>query len=208
MKTDVITIRSDLDGSDLALMTAEKFSEYHDITGKDAMHLRLLTEEAVSMIHGILDDFRGKFWMESEKTKRGLLCRICLSAEKQINSEQESQILSVATSGKNESARGIVGKIRELLRRSLQPSSDDEALAIQNMADAWLQTGSSNSGFAAPGAAFWSLQIYRQNLAEKTGSPERDELEKSIIAKIADEVKVWLRSDATEIAIEKTVSAG
>ncbi len=54
MKTDVITIRSDLDGSDLALMTAEKFSEYHDITGKDAMHLRLLTEETVSMVHGIL----------------------------------------------------------------------------------------------------------------------------------------------------------
>lgn len=207
MKTDVITIRSDLDGSDLVIDMTERFAAYHGITGRDAMHLRLLTEETVSMVHGILDGFSGEFWLEREKTKQGLLCRICLSAEKQVNGEQESQILSVATSGRNESAKGVMGKIRELLRRSLQTTSAEDELSLQTMTDTWMQTGTAGAGLT-PGAAFWSLQTYRQNLAEKTGSPEWDELEKSIIAKIADEVKVWLRSDATEIVIEKTVSAG
>ncbi|MBP0987726.1 MAG: hypothetical protein J6S92_05550, partial [Oscillospiraceae bacterium] len=105
MKTDLITINSDLKGSDAAMQTAEKFSAYHGITGKNAMHLRLLTEETVSMIHGIFDDFSGSFWIESEGTKQGLLCRICLSAERQANQVQESQILSVSTSGRNESAK-------------------------------------------------------------------------------------------------------
>ena len=53
----------------------------------------------------------------------------------------------------------------------------------------------------------WSLMNYRESL-ERENEPdteEWDELEKSIIAKLADDVKVWLRSDTTEVVIEKTV---
>ena len=57
-KTDMITIRGDLSGSDEAMEAAEKFAAYYGITGRDALHLRLLTEEVISMIHGILDDVR------------------------------------------------------------------------------------------------------------------------------------------------------
>lgn len=206
MKTDAITIRSDLDGSDLALLTAEKFAAYHDITGKNAMHLRLLTEETISMIHGILDDFKGEFWLESEKSKQGLVCRICLSAEKQVNQEQETQILSVSTSGKNENAKGIMGKIRELFRRSLQSDTAADEAFLQNMSDAWNEIG--NSAFASADSNYWSLQQYRHALSasKESCTEEWDELEKSIIAKLADEVKVWLENDMTTVVIEKIIA--
>ena len=203
MKTDVIKITSDLDGHDAAEKEVERFIAYHGITGKNAMHLRLLTEETISMVHGIMDEFRGSFWLESEQTKKGLLCRICLSAEKQANKQQETQILSVATSGKNENVKGIMGKIRELFRQSLQAESAEDEAYLQNMADAWLQNGTSGSGFTASDTAYWSLQTYRQNVGPKIDSEEWDELEKSIIANFADEVKVWLKNDVTEIVIEK-----
>ena len=210
MKTDIITIKSDLGGHDLAMETAEKFAVYHGISERDARHLRLLTEETVSMVHGILDAFEGKFWMESEKTKDSIICRICLSAEKQVTQEQETQILSVSTSGKNENARGVMGKIRELLRRSLQMPSEADEQYLQNVSDAWLTTGS--NGFSAADSNYWSLQLYRNNLSpeQESRKEEWDELEKSIIAKLADEVKVWLNNNSTTVVIEKNfpVSSG
>lgn len=205
MKTDLITIKSDLEGSDAAIQTTEKFAAYYGITGRNAMHLRLLTEETISMVNGILDEFCGTFWIESEKTKQGLVCRICLSADKQANQMQETQILSVSSSGRNENARGVMGRIREMIRRSLQMPTDADEKFLQDMSDAWLGTGS--SGFSAADSNYWSLQIYRKNLSSKKEmqKDEWDELEKSIIAKLADEVKVWLNSDSTTVVIEKII---
>ena len=208
MKTDVITVTDTLTGMDLAIEAEEKFAAYYGITGRNALHLRLLTEETISMIHGIFNDFSGEFWLESEKTKQGLLCRVCLSAEKQVNKEQESHMLSVASSGRNESAKGVLGKIREMFRRSLQPASEADEEYLRNMTDAWMSNGTGSSGFAAPGAAFWSLQTYRKNVTSHKDTDEEawDELEKSIIAKIADEVRVWLEADTTRVVIEKLIT--
>ena len=205
MKTDVIKIYSDLQGSCDAMEAAEKFAVYNNLSGKEAMHLRLLTEETVSMIHGILDDFCGLFWLESERTNKGLLCRICFSADKQINKKQEKHILSVSTSGKNENVKGVMGRIRELFRRSLQAEDADDELYLTSMADAMTSMGMMRSGAPASSAAFWSLQAYRQDVytEKEKKSEEWDELEKSIIVKLADEVKVWLKTDVTEIVIEK-----
>ena len=53
---------------------------------------------------------------------------------------------------------------------------------------------------------YWSLMEYRNNLNEaRKDSSEWDELEKSIIANIADEVKVWLKSSSTLVTVEKLV---
>ena len=209
MRTDIIRVYSDLNGSDKALNAAEKFAVYNELAGKNGMHLRLLTEETISMLHGIMDDFSGSFWIESEETKKGLLCRICLTIDRQANMEQEEHILSVASSGKNESTRGVVGKIRELIRRSIQSSSSEEEKELRNMSDAWLGMGTGTGSSVSPLQAdnVWSLQLYRNNLAaqQKEKTQEWDELEKSIIAKLSDEVKVWLMPDETRIVVEKLI---
>ena len=202
MKTEIIKIDSDLHGRDQAMRAARKFASYNDITGKGAMHLRLLTEETISMVHGILEDFTGDLWLESEETKTGMICRICLSADKQANKVQEAHILSVSTSGKNESAKGVMGKIREMFRRSLQAESSADEEKLRSMADAWMDGGIPGADYAPSDSKYWSLQLYKKNL-EKGSSEEWDELEKSIVAKLADDVKVWLNPDSTVIVVEK-----
>ena len=206
MKTDIITVHGDLDGRNEAMEAAERFAAYHGIAGKDAMHIRLLTEEAVGMIDGIMEGFTGKFWVESEKTKKGLLCRICLAADKQANRAQEAHILSVSSSGKNENAKGIRGKIRDLFRRSLQTATEKDEQFLLNMSDA-LGSPGSRSGSVTQDANYWSLQVYRQQIkAKQDDQPEEwDELEKSIISQLSDDVKVWLSNDSTELMIEKTI---
>ncbi len=195
MKTDVITIYSDMNGRTEAMQEAERFAAYNGLTGKKAMHIRLLTEETISMVHEIVSGFRGDFWLEAEKNEKELLCRICVSAEVEVNENQEAELLGISTSGKNEEAKGILGKIRQLLRWSLQ-QSDTEAAAQNVTGDIWYRMGETHD------EPYWSLQQYRQNLPEKDAE-KWDELEKSIIARLADEVKIGIRTGKAEVIIEK-----
>ena len=169
------------------------------------MHIRLLTEELISMVHGIMDDCEGKLWFESEKTKDGILCHIHLSVEKELNFEQEEQLLSVSSSGKNENAKGILGKIRETFRINTRyPVANQRANEYMTV-NAWYGMGACyEDGMEVQ---CWSLRSYQNHLnANKQDSKEEwDELEKSIIAKIADEVKIWLKLTMTEVVIDKLI---
>lgn len=208
MKSDIIKIQSDLKGSEEAMATAERFSSYNRFNDRDARHIRLLTEELVSMVHGIMEGLNAELWFESEQTGGGTLCRICLCAQRPVNARQEEHFLSVASSGKNESAKGILGKIREAFRVSAQ-YSHGVYMTEYAAANTWYAMGAGRGGITREYAneRMWSLMNYRESLEKEkdTDTEEWDELEKSIIAKLADDVKVWLRSDTTEVVIEKTV---
>lgn len=206
MKTDHIRLTSDLEGRTEALREAERFCGYHGLTGKQAMYLRLLTEESISMVNGILNGFEGEFWLESEQTDKGCLCRVCVSASVNVSEVQEEALLSVSSSGQNESARGIMGKVRQMFRWYLQ-QADAEAIAMSNpmnpLGNDWVTMGM-GTGFTPESAAYWSLRQYTRNLADAAEKDDSwDELEKSIVAKIADEVRVGIHMDRAEVIIEK-----
>ncbi len=208
MKTDYIAITSELAGREKALKAADKFIAYNNLTGKTAMHIRLLTEEAISMVHGIMDEFSGDFWLETDKTSKGTVCRICVSATVTADARQEGQLLSVASSGKNESAKGILGKIREAVRLTARSTADAAYLNEYTAANGWYSLGMQGvDGYMYADSNMWSLKTYKDNLPKDSGQADEewDELEKSIIAKLADDVKVWLRSGRTQVAIEKLI---
>ena len=202
MKTDVISIYSDLQGRSKAMAEAERFTEYLHLNGKNAMHLRLLAEEAIGMVHGIVQDFKGDFWLESEKTDNGITARITISADVDVSDRQEEMLLNVSTTGKNEEAKGIMGKIRQLLRWSIQHTEDE-----QEIKESWFDMGcySAHTTGLATGNYYWSLANYRNSVNNdpQSDQDQRDELEKSIIAKLADEVRVGIRSGKAEVIIEK-----
>ena len=206
MKTNIIPIRSDLAGRDKAMREAEKFAEYNDLAPKQVMNLRLLTEETLSMVHGIVSDFQGKLWFESLEMGDGILCRICVTANKDVDMKQEEQLLSVSTSGKNVRAKGIMGKIREMFRVSMQCSADG-TYSGSTMQDSWYKMGTHYDPMGYNSAmtdSYWSLQRYRENVqSDEESKEEWDELEKSIVGKLADEVKVGLLSGLAEVIIEK-----
>ena len=202
MKTDVISIDDELHGQSSAMQEAEHFTEYFYLTGRNAMHIRLLTEEAISLVHGIIPNFNGRFWLESEQTEDGILCRICVTADVDVSDGQEKKLLAVSTSGKNEDAKGIMGKIRQILRWSIQ-HTDDEQIVKQS----WYERGCNRADSSSSTSVdyYWSLANYRDQVKEQLDSDadELEELEKSIIAKLSDEVKVGIRSNVAEVIIEK-----
>ena len=66
MKTDVITVSSRGKQMEKALEQADKVAAYKGLSAKDALHLRLLTEEMMGLMRSITGEKEGTFWIEDQ----------------------------------------------------------------------------------------------------------------------------------------------
>ena len=115
----------------------------------------------------------------------------------------KEQLLSVATDGTNAAAKGVMGKIRVVIASMLTASKDALPYAMINTAASYPMGGT-----AGESASVWSMALYRDDVYKrrKEGAEEAeawDELEKSIVANIADDVKVSVVGKNVEITATK-----
>ena len=203
MKTDTIRITDAIESRAAAMRETERFCAYYPLTGMDAMHMRLLTEETLSIVHGIFKGFHGEFWVESDVLPDGLDCRICVAADVLATAEQETALREFSTSGENEAAQGIGGMIRELFRCYVQSIS--HAVPSQQWQAVEMIYGDGMLYGDSFEASCWSLDRYRaaNETKEETDAPQNDTFERSIIAKLADDVRVGITSERASVVIEK-----
>lgn len=211
MQTDKILITSNGNGTAQALEECDRFAAYARLDRRSALHMRLLAEEMLGMVRGIVGSFQAYFWLESVKKKGKQLCRVCVKADADVNYETRQELLKVSTSGQNSAAKGFMGKIRELFELGLQ--GYDEASRYQaqqgfGMAD-YAAMGMMEQGVATD-AFYWSMDLYKDQISGQKKTSEQaedawDELEKSIVARIADEVRVGIQNGQVELVIEKLV---
>ena len=187
-----------------ALAEVERFAEYNGLSEKNARRLRLLTEELIGMVRGITGDFTAVFWVEGTDS----VCHLHLLAKTEMNFDKREDLLSASTSGRNEAAVGIVGKIRNLIEMSLESYDEVEQYrAEMGMPGTFLGYGMDPEA-AIVGASVWSLSQYRSSVSEQRdagGDVEEDwdELEKSVRANLADDVHVGIRKDEVDITVDK-----
>ncbi|MBR3068757.1 MAG: hypothetical protein VZR05_01255 [Lachnospiraceae bacterium] len=188
MKTDVVVIYSDGSEMEEALVQAEKTAQYKGLSHKAALHLRLLTEEMLGMMRSITGNVKGRFWIEDEKGA----FQLHLKVKTFVDFEKREQLLKASTSGKNEAARGIMGKIRTFF---------DPLDGLQ------VPYNSSPDGTSAD--FIWSMRAYEQTVqnqldAQEAGAKEAwDELERSVVNHLADDVKVYIQGRDVEMVIIK-----
>ncbi len=202
MKTDVIEFTNKDDGVENVLTETERAAAYRGLSPKQALRLRLLAEEMTGMLRTLVGDERFRFWVESEGTAFSLH----LLTQTVMTQKLREALLSTASSGKNEAAKGFMGRIREIftvMSESYQPAGTEMRYGYSYVD----VTGYDASMDVSPNAALlaWSLKAYRDAVAEnKEKEPEKwDELEKSITAKLADDVKIFIRGNNVEMIIEK-----
>ena len=210
MQTDRIKVASDGSGREEALREAEKFAQYVGLSPKEGLRLRLLTEETLGMVSAITEQFDADFWIESTEER---CCRLHLTAKTDMNYAKKKELVSVSTSGRNEAAKGFMGKIRELFENAVYSSDAEfERLASDPETGPMLMATMEmyESDLTAGDSLFylWSLERYRAAMEEeKEQSPvvkeAWDELEKSIVASIADDVRVSVSGKKVELIIEK-----
>ena len=199
MKTDVISVSGQKKMMEMAIGQADKVAAYKGLSEKDAMHLRLLTEEMMGLMQSVTGADEGEFWIEDEdgEYRLHLLVRTLLSTEK------KEQLLSVSGSGKNESAKGLLGRMREFFDWGVDDDITSNTLFLPDMYE---HTSSPMLDWE------WSMRQYETALSarvakEEPGAQEAwDELEKSVVKKVADDVKVYLRRGTAEMVILKKLA--
>ena len=197
MISDIIAITSTGENLFAALDLYRKVAAYSDLSQKGALHLRLLAEEMLSMMRSITGEVSGKFWIEAEEGEY----RLHLLVNSALTKEKREELLSTSTSGKNEATRSFMGRIRDFFFRSV----DDEIAAYNTSV---LGAGAAPKGFGPMTDWEWSLLRYQNTLSELKGQePEAanawDELEKSVVSKVANDVKVSIKGFETEMTIIK-----
>lgn len=209
MRTDMIQIDSNGKGMEQALDEAEKFATYTGLQKKQALRVRLLTEEVLGMIRGIVDFFEAKFWIESEKMNYTQVCRIVVEASTRMDMEKRENLLAVSTSGKNEAAKGIMGKIREVFEIAIQGYNESVQWQMQHepvVAEFGTLEMMARGGMSAS-AFTWSLSDYKDSFngdedQKEQFAEEWDELEKSVVANLASDVKVRIRDNKVKMTVE------
>ena len=198
MKSDVIHVTSSGEGIALALQQAEAVATYKSLPPKDGLHLRLLAEEMMGMLRALTGDQEADFWIEDESDA----FRLHLKAETQMNTELREKLLSASTSGKNAAAKGISGKIRDVFSRMLEGSGDVSVYAAGFPASHMDVMPVSSAAFVAKNAPLtWSFNRYKASAAaEEEGW---DELEKSVLAKVADEIEIGIAGGYVEMIVYK-----
>ncbi len=202
MLTEEVNIRNDGAEVELALGVVDSFIRSLGITGRDAMHLRLISEEAIGMIRAVAGDYDAVFRISGDDKE----CVVNLTSKVRMDPQKRKEFLSVSTSGRNESARGIVGKIRELIEIGMEN--------YENVCGLSIPSGSKPVSYGMMGmeksVLEWSLDRYRRSVSVSIDESEAyqqawDELEKSVIANIADNVLVGIMNDMLEISIYKGI---
>ena len=200
MVSDIITITSSGENFDTALEMAQKVADYKKLSPKSALHLRLLTEEMIGMMRSITGENSGKFWIEDEDGEY----RLHLQVETVVSKEKRKELLAASSSGKNEAGKGLMGALREFFFRG----ADEEIAAYNNTL---LSAGSTKNTTLPVTDWQWTLSCYQDNLSAMNGEkPEAaeawDELEKSVVKNVADDVKISIKGWQTEMVIVKKMA--
>lgn len=198
MKSDVILVSSDGKGLDEALNQAESVAVYKGLSERDSLHLRLLAEEMLGMLRAVVGDVEAEFWIEDKQKS----FQLHLCADALMDPEKREALLKASTSGKNQAAKGIIGKLKDIFEEAIEARNAEGNLGVY---DDWRFESDLNMGGGLPMMAYaggWSLNQYRSSLA-KNHLDAWDELEKSVIAKIADEVQIFIQSGSVEMVVFK-----
>jgi|P1105metagenome_2_1110788.scaffolds.fasta_scaffold02817_3 hypothetical protein len=206
METDKIFVSNSGAGMEKALKETERFAQYEKLSHKAGIHVRLLAEEMLGMIRAVAEPSQSVFWIDGNARE----VRLHLTSRAEMDIDKRDELMSVSTSGKNISAVGIMGKIREMVEIGLQHYDDigkTEAESGIPMLDYGAMGG--EDPMMLQSMYTWSLQKYRDSVEEAKEDSEIaaeawDELEKSIIANIADDVQVGIMKDTVELIVYKS----
>lgn len=174
------------------LLEAEKIAKYNELSEKNSLRLRLLAEELVSMIPFVVENYSGEFGIVNDGNYYELFASFFVE---DMNIVTRTRLIGVSKNNKNSSAVGITGKIRQAFDYMTSPYDDS------------IISPAGQYGFATDidFSMIWSLRQYQKSAKEDTSEKEKwDELERSVLVKLADDVTVGVKGKNVIITIKKT----
>ena len=207
MKSNVIKVNQEGGFLDEILMETQKISAYASLNNKQTLRLRLLAEELVGMLKELSGEYTGEFFISHEGMKFDLITNIDICEA--MDNKTKRAFIDVSTNKKNAAAKGIMGKIRDVVENMMYP--ENAAFTGENDFADLLLSGESRAEDSFYDAETlvdglmmeneWSLNQYK--IKQQNREEPWDEIEKSIVANLADDVTVSVKGKNVEIVITK-----
>lgn len=172
---------------------------------KNALHAKLVFEETLGMLQEMTENYKAIVWLERYKKSYCLK----LAAKTEMSYDKKKELLSVASDQKNSSAKGIMGKLGDVIENGLLNYENVMNLG-QEYGAGYVDYGSMGMYGGIDGALeygmMWSLNDYRtclESISDENDASRQawDELEKSIVANIASDVLVGVKGDKVEMTV-------
>lgn len=175
MKSDVISIDNMGNGFDEVMKQVEKVSVWNNLDHKKQIHLQLLAEEMLSLARSITGEMKASFWIENE----GNNYELHMTTKTVMDAEKRYLLIESSSTHKNEASKTILGILREVVELMMTPT----ALPANHV--------------PFDLASDISSGIYKERELW-------DGYERSILLRVADNVKVGIRGDLVEITVIKS----
>ena len=196
MRSNVCKIEKGTKDLDAILAESERVAAYNGLNHKQTLQLRLLCEEIDGMLPNIIEDFDGELWIDFEDS----VCKVNVSVRiPELNADKKDALIDIAGNKKNAAAVGVVGRIRDAIENFFLDEDRTDALAV-SAGVFGLGTGYSEG---VDYAYLWSLEEYRNSVKQEEQAEAWDELERSVIASVADDVTVGVKGRQAQIVIVK-----
>lgn len=194
MRSNVCKIEKGVKDLGLILKESEKVAAYNELNHKQTLQLRLLCEDIDGMLPKIIDDFEGAFWIDFEDG----VCKVNISIQfAQFTPKKKKELLSLAKDKKNASVKGIVAKIGAAIEEFFLDEENVTAISMISEYDGI------TAGNPVESSYYWSLNQYKSAVRKTKKVEDWDELEKSVIASVADDIIVGVKGLQADITIIK-----
>lgn len=199
MKSDICYLNGK-EGRMNVLNEVEKTAGYCGLNHKERLQLRLLAEELTGMVEGRIGEYSAKFWIEREQH----MYKLHLELDRKLSEADEKSLLKTATTNRGQVPTGMMDRIGMFLDNIVR----NQGHKMEQIASGGVVMNGMGSMYAAAtqeaDGIRWSLASYTKEV-EKEEEPDRmDDLERSIIAKLADDIVVRIRGSRAEVIVEKT----
>ena len=189
-----------------AMDEAEGFIKDLSLDPKTALRIRLLTEEVLEMVKNMVGTFSGDFWVEHSEKE----FHIHLDGKaKKMNLDTENELLSASKDGENVSVRGFGAMISHFINHHKE--------YIDNLLDAMGESVTNDYMYLGPvidndltNQIQWTMHNYSQYVTDQSNTDDgieeaRDNLERSILANLADDIRVGVLEDDITITVIKKI---
>ena len=203
MVSDKFMVNSDAERMAASRYATESFAWKAKLNKRDTLRLDLLVEETLGMVKATLEEFYGQLWfVENDR-----VCEIHLEVTGDMDSARKRELIDLSSSGTNAAARGFMSRVGEVITSILRGLGD----SIDMYGQETIRYGVVHTPYsAAPGmdmTPIWTLQSYRSDLEQARGGDREaealEDLEKSIVASLADDIVVGVKGDRVDMIITR-----
>lgn len=167
----------------------------NQLTHKQAIRLRLLAEEMIGIEKGILGFVRGEFYMENDQKEY----KLHLDAQLYLEFSEREAFVNVSSGKRNEAYKGFKGKLLQVIDSMTGANAAADG-GIPPIASGYMENDII-TGFQSNGLDLWQLTRYEEE--SRNNREIWDEMEKSIVARLADEILIGFRDGRLTMTVIK-----